>query len=747
MIQEKEYFAFISYKREDEKWAKWLQHKLEHYHLPVNVRKENPSLPQTIRPVFKDTSELAAGVLADEIHEALENSKYLIVICSPRSAQSQWVGKEVQTFIELGRTDKIIPFVIGGTPFADNPEEECFPSALLNLPDEQELLGVNINEMGRDAAAIKVIARMFGLKFDTLWQRHEREQRKKRILILGGVVLFALASLAIGGWFVKQNGIIESQKEQLQSQTARLIEDSVTMANHIQRIQTQNDNITRQNTMILQQKDSIVLQNMLILQQRNDLDRTNKQLQLSNQQLAEERDNLKDANNTYSKLSKDLKHYTYSGGLYGNNDNEVKCDYLKCDYHPYEPIVAFSDKWGIWLHYLNSGIEFLLSTDEYSNRDCSALSFSITGEELMAEVAGGEILIWNVRSNKLIQHYEWDDSYRESQEFNNKFPLYHQDKDKTNQIREFSLSINYDCKDNKINIYDDNYKKVCSTKLEFGKDSTFISLYNPKYDELLFITDQKAALYDDFKKEFVLFFKGYQNPYQIEFSESGDYLRIDKDIYTRSINQKIDTIRNLRYTMVSIAKIPKFPKENDSHYDLGTHASLEVNALDIMYKRDNEIKKISVLKQYTMGNGQAWVEDALFAGSDKIIAIVGQGRYRIYNTKTGALMGSLENFIWDWDGGNESFGHENDLCHADSGFAKTKFINKKLYVISTGGIIRIYNVDQYRLETVIELPFERSDHNWNNPIDVIYFADDGSRIYYSIKDDPFYYMCELPEIK
>ena len=64
MGQVKEYFAFISYKREDEKWAKWLQHKLEHYKLPVNVRKENPSLPQNIRPVFKDTSELASGVLA-----------------------------------------------------------------------------------------------------------------------------------------------------------------------------------------------------------------------------------------------------------------------------------------------------------------------------------------------------------------------------------------------------------------------------------------------------------------------------------------------------------------------------------------------------------------------------------------------------------------------------------------------------------------------------------------------------------
>lgn len=33
-------YAFISYKREDEKWAKWLQRKLENYKLP-SVKKGN----------------------------------------------------------------------------------------------------------------------------------------------------------------------------------------------------------------------------------------------------------------------------------------------------------------------------------------------------------------------------------------------------------------------------------------------------------------------------------------------------------------------------------------------------------------------------------------------------------------------------------------------------------------------------------------------------------------------------------
>ncbi len=31
------YYAFISYKREDEKWAKWLHKKLQEYRLPSQI--------------------------------------------------------------------------------------------------------------------------------------------------------------------------------------------------------------------------------------------------------------------------------------------------------------------------------------------------------------------------------------------------------------------------------------------------------------------------------------------------------------------------------------------------------------------------------------------------------------------------------------------------------------------------------------------------------------------------------------
>jgi WD40 repeat protein len=205
------YFAFISYQREDEEWAKWLAHELEHYHLPLTLNGRG-DLPKDLRPIFRDIDELSAGNLPKQIHLALENSRHLIVICSPRSASSPWVNKEIEEFINMGRTDKIFPFIIEGIAMCKDPEspQECFPPALRNLPKDEERLGANVNEnghgtqkartctdcpikekrlkddkhgdiyeRGRDAAVVKIVAGMLGLTFDTLWQRHEKEKAEE----------------------------------------------------------------------------------------------------------------------------------------------------------------------------------------------------------------------------------------------------------------------------------------------------------------------------------------------------------------------------------------------------------------------------------------------------------------------------------------------------------------------------------------------------------------------------------------
>lgn len=199
------YYAFISYKREDKKWAKWLQHKLEYYKLPVTLKKQNPTLPNKIRPIFRDSTDLEPGFLTEKIKDALNASKFLIVICSPNAAKSTWVNKEVEIFIESGRTDKIIPFIIDGTPNAMEPEKECFPPYLRKTSTGTDILGADIHEMGRDAASIKVISSMFNIRFDELWQRYKRDKKKQQLYIIAAAILAFLAAISIGFLYIDRN--------------------------------------------------------------------------------------------------------------------------------------------------------------------------------------------------------------------------------------------------------------------------------------------------------------------------------------------------------------------------------------------------------------------------------------------------------------------------------------------------------------------------------------------------------------
>lgn len=70
-MEQKEYYAFISYKREDKKEAKRLQHALEYYRLPNHLRKENPELPEYVRPVFHD---IQAKTVENYSHKTLKTS-------------------------------------------------------------------------------------------------------------------------------------------------------------------------------------------------------------------------------------------------------------------------------------------------------------------------------------------------------------------------------------------------------------------------------------------------------------------------------------------------------------------------------------------------------------------------------------------------------------------------------------------------------------------------------------------------
>ena len=185
------YYAFISYKHEDVKWAKWIQKRLESYRLPATIRKKHINCPKRVKPICRDNTDMLPGILEKEIQDKLENSKYLIVICSKNLAkESKYVDTEIDYFINRGMVDRIIPFVVDGEPNSDNPEKECFNKKLKDMP--MELLAADAVKDGKYIASLKVIAAILNLTADNLIDRDKIRQKRRKIFGTIGAVLLAI---------------------------------------------------------------------------------------------------------------------------------------------------------------------------------------------------------------------------------------------------------------------------------------------------------------------------------------------------------------------------------------------------------------------------------------------------------------------------------------------------------------------------------------------------------------------------
>lgn len=171
-----EYYAFISYRHLDKKWAKWMQSKLESYIIPSFLYEGNDNLPSDLRPVFRDETDLRLGNLSENIKRALDISKYLIVICSRNTPASDYVRDEIAYFLEKNSLDKIIPFIVD-----DSMPKDCYPD---RIPEDH--LGANVTEVSDGYAFIKVVAKLLGdIEPSSLWNRYVKaeEEKKNRLRI------------------------------------------------------------------------------------------------------------------------------------------------------------------------------------------------------------------------------------------------------------------------------------------------------------------------------------------------------------------------------------------------------------------------------------------------------------------------------------------------------------------------------------------------------------------------------------
>lgn len=190
------YRAFISYSHKDSRAARWLHRRIEGYRIPrrlVGRPGAHGPVPARLVPIFRDRDELpAAGNLSETVQAALAASGSLIVLCSPDSAASPWVAREIDTFRQIHPDRPVFAAILSGEP------SECFPAALRGSDTQFEPIAADLRRGGdgRRLGLLKLIAGIVGLGLDPLVQR-DNQRRLRRVTAITVAALAGMLVLAL----------------------------------------------------------------------------------------------------------------------------------------------------------------------------------------------------------------------------------------------------------------------------------------------------------------------------------------------------------------------------------------------------------------------------------------------------------------------------------------------------------------------------------------------------------------------
>lgn len=210
------YLAFISYVHgdRDSKVAASLLRYLCNFSLPGHFRRKYPDLPTTGYDVVLDDSHFKPTELWPQIKEKLEESEYVIVLCSKSylerkaslekkagsdTEEKTWVDREVEYFLECHGPDaesRVLPLVLDPRQW-----HEIIPDSIKEGRIRENALYYEEQESHGSYCAL--LEKMFGLKeTGMLWRIQRRKESLRALgkgtvwtLFAGGCLLPALAAL------------------------------------------------------------------------------------------------------------------------------------------------------------------------------------------------------------------------------------------------------------------------------------------------------------------------------------------------------------------------------------------------------------------------------------------------------------------------------------------------------------------------------------------------------------------------
>lgn len=238
MQEQRKYRAFISYRHTypDKPVAIALQQQLEHYKVPSYLQKQG--FPSELGHIFRDEADLpTSSDLDNQIKNALDNSEYLIVICSVNAPLSKYVSAEIDYFKKTKGDAKCLALLVSGDPST----EKVFPDELLKkyFPHKEEF--EQIEPIAADVRAdtlkaslkklktakLKIVAGLLGCNYDDLVLR-QREYRLTRITMFSSIA--AVFFICFGLFLLRQLYIVNENQRKTQLAYSEL---SLNSGNHV----------------------------------------------------------------------------------------------------------------------------------------------------------------------------------------------------------------------------------------------------------------------------------------------------------------------------------------------------------------------------------------------------------------------------------------------------------------------------------------------------------------------------------
>jgi tetratricopeptide (TPR) repeat protein len=237
------YSAFISYSHADQAGARWLHQALETYRLPktlVGAESEFGPVPKKLPPVFRDRDELpASGDLGEKLRAALADSRFQIVLCSPKAAKSHWVNEEILTFKRLHGEYRTLAVILSGEPYAGG-DTECFPpalrfhlgpdGALSDVPAEPIAADIRPGKDGKRLALLKLVAGIAGVPLDALARRDAARRQRRMIWITSASLTIALMTIGLAIYAESQRRVAV-QQQQLANRSLEFLIGTFAIAN------------------------------------------------------------------------------------------------------------------------------------------------------------------------------------------------------------------------------------------------------------------------------------------------------------------------------------------------------------------------------------------------------------------------------------------------------------------------------------------------------------------------------------